>query len=414
MKFFKKKRKVPKIIFLYIIIIFALEKLREIVYTLAKAKQSFYAYYPLRVVAQQALWNLHLSYITPHYAIKSNPEPLLIKTLHNLGVKFDCASRQELALVKKHITKPIHSQIVYANPCKSLLDLKYAKSIGSPLTVVDSFEELDKLVDIQYTGGALIRIAVDDTYSKMPFSGKFGISPELVKDLGAYAKSKKIHIKGISFHVGSGGNDGKVYYNSIRIAQQLCKKLDAKIIDIGGGFLANEKDFEEKAKFIKDAYDPDFQYIAEPGRFFSNTCQDFFVKVIGKKPWSGGWRYTIDDSLYGQFSCIPFDHAKPLWLRVGDGKRRKSNGILMGRTCDSVDIIARCEHMEELEVGDWLWFPHMGSYTNATANEFNGFPKPQLRNTLIETPNINDICFIDSLPEHIETVSALSSAALLK
>jgi hypothetical protein len=32
--------------------------------------------------------------------------------------------------------------------------------------------------------------------------------------------------------------------------------------------------------------------------------------------------------------------------------------------------------MEELEVGDWLWFPNMGAYTRATASEFNGFPSP--------------------------------------
>jgi hypothetical protein len=32
--------------------------------------------------------------------------------------------------------------------------------------------------------------------------------------------------------------------------------------------------------------------------------------------------------------------------------------------------------MEELEVGDWLWFPAMGAYTRATASEFNGFPTP--------------------------------------
>ena len=404
---------------MYIIILFALEKLREILTTLAKAKQSFYAFYPNRVVKQHAIWNQHLPHITPHYAIKSNPEPLLIKTLHSIGVKFDCASRQELALVKKYIPQPIRNEIVYANPCKSLIDLAYAQKIGSPLTVVDSFEELDKLADVKYEGDALIRIAVDDSKSKIPFSGKFGLPSSQVRDLGDYAASKKIQIKGISFHVGSGGNDGKVYYKSIRTAQQLCNELGkhVKIIDIGGGFLSCEKDFEAKTKFIKAAYDPAFQYIAEPGRFFSHTCQDFFVKVIGKKPWSGGWRYTIDDSLYGQFSCIPFDHAKPLWVRVGDvheEKRRKTKGILMGRTCDSVDVIARCEHMEELEVGDWLWFPHMGAYTNATANEFNGFPKPPLRRTLINTPNINDICFIDSLPEHIETVPAVSSAGLLK
>ena len=63
--------------------------------------------------------------------------------------------------------------------------------------------------------------------------------------------------------------------------------------------------------------------------------------------------------------------------------RKKTKGILMGRTCDSVDIIARCESMEDLEVGDWLWFPNMGSYTNVTATEFNGFPKPSILTTFI-------------------------------
>ena len=89
----------------------------------------------------------------------------------------------------------------------------------------------------------------------------------------------------------------------------------------------------------------------------------------------------IDESLYGQFSCIPFDHQKPAWFRVPMSDeivpRDKSDAILFGRTCDSLDVIARGE-MESLEVGDWLYFPLMGAYTSATASEFNGFPKPYL------------------------------------
>lgn len=189
----------------------------------------------------------------------------------------------------------------------------------------------------------------------------------------------------------------------------------ANTIDIGGGFLSDENDFLQKVKYIKDAYDPEFKFIAEPGRFFSSLSQDFFVKVIGKKSWNNGWRYTIDDSLYGQFSCIPFDHAKPLWMRIplkDDIVRPRTKGLLMGRTCDSVDVIARSESMEELEVGDWLWFPQMGSYTNATANEFNGFPKPQALPVYLNTPDINN--FPDRIPYDIKVVEPVSSASLLK
>ena len=404
-----------------------MKELREILNTFTKhsfVKHSFYAFYPQRVWNQQLLWNKYLPNIQPHYAIKSNPEILLLKTLFPRGVKFDCASLQELKLVKDILPNgsDYKDLIVYANPCKSLVDLEYAqKEICSPTTVVDSFEELDKLTELKYEGGALVRISVDDKNSKIPFSGKFGISPEKVTDLGHYAKSKHIDLKGISFHVGSGGNDGKVYYKSISVAKVLNKQLqtqnhNAKIIDIGGGFLSNEDDFAKKAKYINDAYDDTFKFIAEPGRFFSSVCQDFFVKVIGKKPWKDGWRYTIDDSLYGQFSCIPFDQAKPLWMRVSqdDSIRKSTKGLLMGRTCDSVDIIARCESMEELEVDDWLWFPHMGSYTSVTATEFNGFPKPSVLTIFLDAPNIHDSKFIDRVPESFETVEPLSSKMLLK
>jgi len=364
----------------------------------------------------------HLPFITPHYAVKSNPESLLIQTLYLRGIKFDCASLQELKLIKDILPPTINLQdsIIYANPCKSLVDLEYAKlEINSPTTVVDSREELNKLVEIGYEGGAYVRITTEDKDSKIPFSGKFGLSPEKVKDLGYYAKKKGIHLKGISFHVGSGGNDGKVYYKSISVAKALNNVLQAQghsanTIDIGGGFLSNADDFVKKVKYIKDAYDPKFEYIAEPGRFFSSVSQDFFVKVIGKKPWSNGWRYTIDDSLYGQFSCIPFDHATPTWMRIpleDDPPRAKTRGLLMGRTCDSVDVIAKSICMEELEVGDWLWFPKMGSYTNATANEFNGFPKPTAITMHVETPDIN--LYKERMPEYVETVAPLSSANLL-
>ena len=407
-----------------------MKELREILHKLIKhpdSKHSFYAFYPASIWKQHSLWCKYLPKIKPYYAIKSNPEPLLIKRLYWEGVNFDCASLQELSLVKKtlYTTDNIQDNIIYANPCKSHIDLSYANNeVNSPTTVVDSFEEVDKLDEVNYKGGALVRILVDDKNSKMPFSGKFGIDPSKVKELGNYALKKNINIKGISFHVGSGGNDGKVYYNTIQIAKNLCNTLQeqthsADIIDIGGGFLSDEFDFKKKANFINGAFDPNFKFIAEPGRFFSSVCQDFFVKVIGKKPWNDGWRYTIDDSLYGQFSCIPFDQASPTWLRVPAcdsdmDVRPKTRGLLMGRTCDSVDVIARSECMEALEVGDWLWFPNMGSYTNATANEFNGFPKPHALEVFINPPDINNCEFMDRVPNDVQTMNYLNSSHLLK
>jgi ornithine decarboxylase len=160
---------------------------------------------------------------------------------------------------------------------------------------------------------------------------------------------------------------------------------DLDIIDIGGGYLANKNQFWATARSIRSAIKEvedegsSIRWIAEPGRFLAARSFDFYVQVIGKKRGTDGWKYTIDDSLYGQFTCILFDQAEPVWVRVSDGtERKRCPGVIFGRTCDSLDMIARAEDMEELEVGDWLWFPSMGAYTRATASEFNGFPAPEI------------------------------------
>jgi len=281
--------------------------------------------------------------------------------------------------------------VVYANPCKSERDIAYAKERGSPLTVIDSCEEVEKLDQASYKGGALVRIKVDDTGSKMPFGAKFGADVDAVAKIAEYAKKKNIGLQGISFHVGSESANPDAHKKAIELAVTQCEKLlsaghMATIIDIGGGFVADKNLFTLQAAGIRGAVHAKrkagLRFIAEPGRFFATESQDLFVQVIGKKPAGGmrdGWRYTLDESLYGQFTNILFDHQEPRWVRIPQKEGavgKKSSGILFGRTCDSLDVIARSDDMEELEVGDWLWFPHMGAYTTVTASEFNGFPKP--------------------------------------
>jgi hypothetical protein len=143
--------------------------------------------------------------------------------------------------------------------------------------------------------------------------------------------------------------------------------------------------------------------------------------VIGKKPaassgGTNGWKYTLDDSLYGQFSGILFDYATPSWVRVrtrpNEKERKRSSGVLFGRTCDSVDVIARAESMEELEVGDWLWFPSMGAYSRATASEFNGFPTPPVVSTdELPAPNIQAGDFFYAAPRGVTRMPPVSARA---
>jgi ornithine decarboxylase len=367
-----------------------LEKLRAILRFSPTGHGAFYVFASNRVSQTYRLWSQQLPTIQPYYAVKSNPDKNLLSKLSSLGSGFDCASARELEEVASigFRKQEFQKKVVYANPCKPKRDLNIASSYGSPTTVIDSFEEVDKVQG--YKGKSLIRILVDDQNSLMPFSRKFGLHSSQVKDLSRYAKSKGVSIDGISFHVGSGCYDKSQYKSAIEIAHNSIAEIreegfEPRTIDIGGGFLAeqNSKQFKDTCSIIRStATEKSLRYIAEPGRFFSTTAFDLFVEVIGKKPAGDGigWRYTIDESLYGQFSCIPFDQKVPTWVRIAkdekDKPRKRTKGILFGRTCDSLDLIAKSSSMEELEVGDWLWFPYMGAYSSVTASEFNGFPKP--------------------------------------
>ena len=241
-----------------------------------------------------------------------------------------------------------------------------------------------------------------------------------VSGLAEFAKKRNIGLRGISFHVGSESSSPTAHMQAIRLAGDQCVKLlqaghNANIIDIGGGFV--QGNFAHQSAHIREAIlekkGAGLRFIAEPGRFFATEAQDLFVQVIGKKRAAkkDGWRYTLDESLYGQFTNILFDHQHPRWVRIpaklGQAKGKIGSGILFGRTCDSLDVIARSDDMEELEVGDWLWFPHMGAYTTVTASEFNGFPKPPvfMNDELPLAKEINMSTSVGAI-RYVNTVSA--------
>jgi ornithine decarboxylase len=383
----------------------ALTNLRNLLNTRSGTCGSFYIISQGRIHRQWNLWNKYLPTVKPYYAVKCNPETNILRWLGALGSGFDCASAREMELCRQATnTTADPYRIVFANPCKTAQDIETARGARVPWATIDCCEELEKMRDRAYMPELLLRLAVDDAASDTPFSKKFGLDGwDEVKRLYDAANAKGFKVSGFSFHVGSGCRDFSQYQRAIAKVDTFWGKLKGlgaaglHTIDIGGGFRAGESFFAPAAESIKKGLAEldaaaGANIIAEPGRFFATPSHDLFVRVIGKKPAlrgsSGGWRYTIDESVYGQFSCIPFDGQRPPFARITDGSKPTTTtttttrpivpGVVFGRTCDSLDIICYGSQMEELEIGDWLYFPWMGAYTTVTSSEFNGFPKPHV------------------------------------
>jgi ornithine decarboxylase len=206
----------------------------------------------------------------------------------------------------------------------------------------------------------------------------------------------KLNMTGHSFHVGSECMDPVQYKHAIidcKKAAELARKYNfrSSVVDIGGGFMPDKEKFVAIAKQINEAFavnynDPSVRIIAEPGRFLAQPTHTLYTTVIGKKPvWpppqthaDPAWRITIDESVYGTFSNIPFDGQKPVLERI----RPSAHGelvrptVVFGRTCDSGDLIDAAALLPELKEGDVLRVKDMGAYTTVTDSEFNGFPRP--------------------------------------
>ncbi len=312
----------------------------------------------------------------------------------NPDMGFDCASEREI--LEALPLAPPH-KIIYAQPCKKLEDIKVAMARGIQTTVVDSVEETEKLGHAGWTGEVLVRLLVRDGGSKQPFSKKFGAPQDWLPEIYKVAAGHKLNMSGFSFHVGSECETPQQYADALKdvsAAAAIAKnyKFDTTKIDIGGGFLPCEHKFEKVAEAIKAGQkmylpDPALTWIAEPGRFLAAPTHTLYTTVIGKKPvWpppasddDPAYRITVDESVYGCFSNIPFDHQTPLLERMRRPQpcEKQRPTIVFGRTCDSGDLIGDRVPLYDVQEGDVLRIENMGAYTTVTASEFNGFPKPQ-------------------------------------
>ena len=274
--------------------------------------------------------------------------------------------------------------MIYAQPCKTVADLQRAATAGVRATVIDSPEEVTKLAAARWTGDVLIRLLVPDAGSAQPFSRKFGAPIDWIPEISRALQSARMRHTGWSFHVGSVCGDVSQYRRAIELCAAAAMMTGVcATVDIGGGFVSAPEQFRAAAAAIRAAqplFPPTTRWIAEPGRFFAAPAADAEVEVIGvKRRTTGpGLRVTLDESVYGIFSNIPFDGQRPAFQLLGSdaATRPVTPTTLFGRTCDSADCIVENAPMPTLRVGDRLRVPMMGAYTIVSASDFNGFPQP--------------------------------------
>jgi len=339
-----------------------------------------------------ANWVKLLPGVHPYYAMKCNPNVVLIEALASLGANFDCASENEIKTIIEITKDP--SRILFANPCKMSSQIRYARANDVDYMTFDCEEELYKIKLYHPYAKLVLRLAVDDSHSVCKFNKKYGCALSDVEELLTIAKMLKLAVVGFSFHVGSGCSCADSFYLAIgdcRKATEVATKLGIPInlIDIGGGFpgLDGKVRFEDIAKRVNEGILDFFgeemsaetiRFIAEPGRYFAQRSHTLVLNVIGKKRVKDEEGeplivYYLNDGVYNSFNCIMFDHYQPTILPFNERDGKLIRSRLFGPTCDSIDLIQDIIMLPELAIGEWVYVENFGAYTVSASSGFNGF-----------------------------------------
>jgi ornithine decarboxylase len=354
-----------------------------------QSDQPFYVVNLREVMEKINLWREKLPNVEPFYAIKCNPDDVIIKLMASMGLGFDCASKNEISKVISADVKP--EKIIFANPSKMIEQIKYARANDVDLMTFDSSHELYKIKIYHPSANLVIRIQVDDSKSRCQFNCKFGVRLDEVKDLLHQAKFMELNIVGVSFHVGSGCEDPCVYKSALRDCKTVydnAKTLgfNINIIDIGGGFVGDDNQkFESMCEVINESIeeyfkDIDVKFIAEPGRYFVTSAFTLVTSVINKKviknnenPDEKHIIYYLSDGVYGSFNNTIFDHAKVELLPFNERNEKVYDCTLYGPSCDSFDCITSKCKLPDLSIGEVIYVLNQGAYTLASSTSFNGF-----------------------------------------
>ena len=362
------------------------------------------------VYRQHMRWTKHLKRVTPHYAVKCNPDPTVLRLLAALGTGFDCASKTEIEQV---LNIGVDStRIIYAQPCKTKSYLRYTAKQKVKQMTFDNTDELYKIKEISPNAEIFLRILTDDSASLCRLSQKFGASMDNAFELLTVAKKLDLNVAGVAFHVGSGASDPSAFLKAVRDARTVFDQaadlgFSLRTLDVGGGFCSET--FEEMAAVLSGALDeyfpPEIRIIAEPGRYYTSSAFTIACNVIARRTVEDkgikSYMLYLNDGVYGNFSSIMFDHQHPVpkvlsTARKPDGFNYSTESLtdsgyssaeegagentklidysIWGPTCDGIDCISeKWVSTETVDVGDWLYFDDMGAYTKCSATRFNGF-----------------------------------------
>ena len=321
------------------------------------------------------------------FATKSFPSASMISILASEGLGFDVVGEGELQIALAGGADP--SRIVMHGNAKSDADIRAALDAGIGYIVVDGFDDIDR-IDALATQPAPVLLRVSPgieskTHLALATGGKsakFGVPVEHVPEaLARMQASPMIEMRGLHAHIGSQILNLEQFEAEV---EALASLGTFDVYDLGGG-LGVRYEAADVAPDIDHYLDrlvaaahhhlgENVELMIEPGRsLVAPTAVTLYrvltLKLAGKLhvATDGGMGDNLEYPLYGQ-------RFAP--LVVGRWDEPAVLADLVGRHCESGDIVTPDVELRNPQIGDLVVVPVTGAYCFTMVNNYNGALRP--------------------------------------
>jgi len=363
------------------------------------------------------------------FAVKSNSNIAVLKTLAKLGAGMDVVSGGEYLRAKAAGVPG--ERIVFSGVGKTRDEMRLALEGGVRQFNVESEPELLALSAVASELGLVAPItvrvnpAVDaKTHAKIATGkseNKFGIPISKARAVYAEAASLPgIEVIGIDVHIGSQLTDLEPFRQAYLKVAELTRALradghDIRRLDLGGGLgIPYERSNTapplplEYGKVIRETVgDLGCEIEIEPGRLVAGNAGLLVTSVIYNKQGEGRDFLIVDAAMNDLIRPAMYDaHHDIIPVIEPEAGADQHPVDIVGPVCETGDTFARQRDMTALAEGDLVAFRSAGAYGAVMASEYN--TRPLIPEVLVngdqfavirERPSFDEIINRDKIPE---------------
>ena len=325
------------------------------------------------------------------YAMKANPNPDILRTLHQQKIGFECVSEQELKLVFQLFPNINPNTILFTPNFASRSEYEFALKKACHLTL-DNLYVLQHWPKLFQNRSLFLRIDPGSGAGHHKFvstagnESKFGIPRSDISQAITLCKQLNINVIGLHAHSGSGILTPDLWKSTALLLTELLTQFPTvKIINLGGGLGVADKPGQQNIHMetldtsllsIKSRF-KNISFWMEPGRYFVSDAGIILAKVTqckekGKVHFIGietGMNSLLRPALYGAY------HEIVNLTRLHEEKMGLAH--VVGPICESGDTLGYDRPFPKTQENDVLLIANAGAYGYSMSSHYNLRPPAQ-------------------------------------